>query len=149
MELDSIKSLISAYEEVSIYTSNKIHEAVEGVLRSHGITYEQMCLLRMIYRHHGISSIQISEALDINKSGVSIRVNRLIAKGYVEKQKIDNRSFGLYITANGRAILQEGEQKIHDLVGKWIEEVGEEDSKEFIRIYTKINETIRKQKVEK
>jgi DNA-binding MarR family transcriptional regulator len=149
MEIGSVKSLISAYEDVSIYTSNMVHEAVEGLIKAHGITFEQLCLLRMLEKKPGISPIQIASLLDINKSGVSIRVNRLVDKGYIEKRMIDNRSFGLYNTSTGRAIFLEGERKIHDLVGKWIEEVGEQDSKEFVRIYLKINEIIMRQKANK
>jgi DNA-binding MarR family transcriptional regulator len=149
MELDSVKSLISAYEDLSIYTSNKVHEAVAGIIKAHGITYEQLCLLRMLEKKPGTSPVQIASLLDINKSGVSIRVNRLVDKGYIEKRMIDNRSFGLYNTALGTSIYLEGERKIHELVGEWIKEVGEKDSKEFIRIYLKINETIMRQKAKK
>lgn len=149
MELESIKALIKDYEELSIYTSSKIHEVVEEIVKKHSITFEQLCILRMLEQSPGLSPVQIAERLEINKSGVSIRVNRLMTRGLIEKKKIDNRSFGLYNTERGREIFLEGEQKIQQLVGRWIQEVGEKDSKEFIRIYKKINEIITKSEIEK
>ncbi|GGL55151.1 MarR family winged helix-turn-helix transcriptional regulator [Sporolactobacillus putidus] len=149
MELESIKALIKDYEELSIYTSSKIHEVVEEIVKKHSITFEQLCILRMLEQSPGLSPVQIAERLEINKSGVSIRVNRLMTRELIEKKKIDNRSFGLYNTERGREIFLEGEQKIQQLVGRWIQEVGEKDSKEFIRIYKKINEIITKSEIEK
>lgn len=149
MELESIKALIKDYEELSIYTSSKIHEVVEEIVKKHSITFEQLCILRMLEQSPGLSPVQIAERLEINKSGVSIRVNRLMTRGLIEKKKIDNRSFGLYNTERGREIFLEGEQKIQQLVGRWIQEVGEKDSKEFIRIYKKINEIITKSEIAK
>lgn len=149
MELESIKALIKDYEELSIYTSSKIHEVVEEIVKKHSITFEQLCILRMLEQSPGLSPVQIAERLEINKSGVSIRVNRLMTRELIEKKKIDNRSFGLYNTERGREIFLEGEKKIQQLVGRWIQEVGEKDSKEFIRIYKKINEIITKSEIEK
>ncbi|MCO7176549.1 MarR family winged helix-turn-helix transcriptional regulator [Sporolactobacillus kofuensis] len=149
MKRDLVTSLISAYEELSLFTSNRVHEAVADIIKSHGITFEQLCLLRMLENNPGISPIQIAQLLDINKSGVSIRVHRLVDKGYIEKRMIDRRSFGLYNTVKGKRVFLEGEQKIHKLVGTWIEKLGEKDSKEFIRIYLKINEILSRQKAKR
>lgn len=149
MENDSIQSVITAYENLSIYTTDKIREAVHEIIQRYGITFEQFCLLRLLKTEPGISPVQIAAQLNINKSGVSIRINRLVDKGYIEKRRIDNRSFGLYTTAAGSDLFLEGEQKIHEIVSKWIEMIGEKDSKEFIRIYLKINEIIIKQRANK
>lgn len=149
MELDSIRSLIKDYEELSIYTMNQVHEAIEEITRAHSITFEQFCMLRMLEQHPGISAIQIAERLSINKSGVSIRISRLLDKGFIEKRKIDNRSSGLYNSEKGMALFKEGEKKIQSLVEEWIHELGEQDSREFIRIYKKINTIITRLRAEK
>lgn len=149
MELESIKALIRDYEDLSIYASSKVHEAVEEIIKKYHITFEQLCVLRMLEQRPGLSPVQIAERLSINKSGVSIRVNRMIGHGLIEKKKIDNRSFGLYNTGKGGTIYREGEQKIQALVGAWIQEVGEKGSREFIRVYKKINEIIIKTGIEK
>ncbi|MCO7126910.1 MarR family transcriptional regulator [Sporolactobacillus shoreicorticis] len=149
MKHDTIQTLIDVYEDISIYKSNKVHEAVDEIIKTHGITFEQLCLMRMLKKKPGMSPSQIAALLDINKSGVSIRVHRLIDKHFVEKRMIDNRSFGLYNTDLGQSLLNKTEQKVRNLVGNWINEIGEEDCKEFIRICTKINETIVKQKEKK
>ncbi|TGA97616.1 MarR family transcriptional regulator [Sporolactobacillus shoreae] len=149
MELDSIQTLIKDYLELSVFTKNQVRETVEEMTREHFITFEQFCMMRLIEQHPGISPIQIAERLDINKSGVSIRISRLLDKKFIEKRKIDNRSFGLYNSEKGHAIFNEGEKKIQSLVEKWIQELGEQDSREFIRIYKKINTIITRLRAEK
>ncbi|MCL1630348.1 MarR family transcriptional regulator [Sporolactobacillus sp. CPB3-1] len=149
MESDSIHAIISAYENLSVYTTDQVQEAVQKVIKKYGITFEQFCLLRLLELKPGTSPIQIADYFNINKSGVSIRIGRLVDKGYIEKKMIDNRSHGLYTTEAGKELFLKGQQKIHELVGEWIRELGEEDSKEFIRIYWKINEIIKKQRVNK
>ncbi len=149
MELDSIRALIKDYEELSIYAMNQVHESIEEISRSNQITFEQFCLLRLLVNSPGISPVQIAERLNINKSGVSIRIGRLLDKGFIEKKKIDNRSFALYTSEKGRALFEQGEKKIQMLVEEWIQELGEKDSREFIRIYKKINTIIIRLRAEK
>ncbi|RYL94090.1 MarR family winged helix-turn-helix transcriptional regulator [Sporolactobacillus sp. THM19-2] len=142
MELHSIDTLINEYEELSVYTESRVREAVDDVIRKYGITFEQLCILRMLCTRPGMNSISIAERLHINKSGVSIRINRLINRKLIEKKKIDNRSFGLYQTNAGKEIYEKAQEKIRALVSHWIKMVGEKDAATFIRIYRKINEII-------
>ncbi|RYM06054.1 MarR family transcriptional regulator [Sporolactobacillus sp. THM7-7] len=148
MEKQTINELINEYEELSIYTTNKIQEAVEEIVRKHKITFEQLCILRILETRPGISPVQMASRLNVNKSGLSIRIHRLLDRGLIEKKPIDNRSFGLHNTDEGRKIFREGHEKIQQLVGHWIQLLGEKDSKEFIRIYKKINKIIAKLRME-
>lgn len=149
MKTESIRSLIRDYLELSLFTRSQMHRTVENITRTYQITFEQFCLLRLAAQMPGITPIQIAERLSINKSGVSIRIGRLLEKGYIEKRSIDKRSFGLFDTEKGLTIYQEGEKKIQAQVEDWIKELGEADSQEFIRIYKKINQIINRLRVEK
>lgn len=149
MKTESIRSLIKDYLELSLFTRSQMHRTVENITHTYQITFEQFCLLRLAAQMPGITPVQIAERLSINKSGVSIRIGRLLEKGYIEKRNIDKRSFGLYDTKKGLVIYQEGEKQIHAQVADWIRELGEADSKEFIRIYKKINTIISRLKGEK
>lgn len=149
MDSETISTLIRDYIELSLFTRSEIHQTVDQITHDYQITFEQFCLLRMAAQMPGISPVQIAERLNINKSGISIRIGRLLEKGYIEKRNIDKRSFGLYDTEKGLVIYQEGEKQIHAQVADWIRELGEADSKEFIRIYKKINTIISRLKGEK
>lgn len=142
MELNSINDLINDYEELYVFTNNKIQEVVADVLRKYKITFEQLCILRMLELKPGMNSTVIAGRLGINKSGVSIRVNRLLDRKLIKKKQVDNREFGLYNSEEGRRIYDEAHVKIEQLVAKWVEAVGETDARAFIRIYKKVNEII-------
>ncbi|MFX3616390.1 MAG: MarR family winged helix-turn-helix transcriptional regulator [Sporolactobacillus sp.] len=146
MDASIISKLILDYENVSIFATNKVQEVVTEFLGQYQLTFEQLHLLKLIAGNPKITPVQITRLLGINKSGVSIRLNRLINKGFIEKKPIDRRSHGLFITSSGRQIYNSADEKIHELVNQWIQELGEADSKAFIRIYQKINQIIVKQK---
>jgi DNA-binding MarR family transcriptional regulator len=138
MNKENIRTLIREYVEVSNFINKKTRELAEDTTNEHQLTYEQHVILRMLDQSPGMSPVEIAANLDINKSGVTIRINRLVSKGLVEKRKKDNRSFGLFITDTGKQYSRRGDDKLENMVIQWVENIGESEMAEFMNTYKKI-----------
>ncbi len=95
-------------------------------------------------QHHGegISVSALSRKNQITKPAITQMVNTLEAKGLVVRSPDakDRRIVRVSVTESGRELLRRAHCAFHEIMVKIIGELGEEDTKQLIRIFTKMND---------
>jgi len=110
---------------------------VEGrlVLKEYPITSAQFDLLQRLYFRGPMKMVDLSQSLGIAKSTLSGIVKRLENTGYVERKRgADKRVYMLSVTDEGRRIIENVIERRVEFIGRVLERVGEERSKELLRL---------------
>lgn len=96
--MDLIDSLKSLYREMSILELSSIN-TTEGTL-----SYMDMLYLDMIYFSDNCTPSHIADSLKVARSAVTIRLNKLMEKGMIERTKssTDGRVCYIRLTASTR-----------------------------------------------
>lgn len=104
-------------------------------------------ILRHIARHekkHGIkpTSIKISQQLGITQPTITPMLDRLLKNGYISKEvsPTDKRAKLLSITSEGYDLLRENSDAEKKQIEKLVSYLGEEDTRECIRLLQKVTE---------
>lgn len=101
----------------------------------------EVALLTYLYDgHDGVSAKDVSCFFDVNTSRVAAILNNLSKKNYIERKEDSNdkRRIQIYITDTGKKYIQIKQSEVLQHVSGIIDEIGEEDIQEFIRIVGKI-----------
>lgn len=87
-----------------------------------------------------IKATELSTILDITPAAVTHVLNSLEEKGYIERlaDKKDRRIVLVRPTENGLSTVERGKHLFFERITKLMSHLGEEDSKELIRILDKI-----------
>lgn len=107
-------------------------------------TLRQLYYIELIDKNEGISVSQISKALDVKKSTVSIAINQLINLGIVTKiqSDTDKRFYFLQLTSKGKDIMKMHKQIHEDTIKKILKILNPEEVESFIKLVNKITLTI-------
>ncbi|MED3655314.1 hypothetical protein B5V89_16110 [Heyndrickxia sporothermodurans] len=149
MENDKIKLLIKRYEDVYLFATKRISSIMsEQVLD--GFSIEQFAILRKLYNRKYIRASELAEELCVNKSAITVKIEKLEAKGFILRQrdKDDRRNIYLSLTEKGQIIYEQGEAKIESFVSKYLEKLDPKDFEAFIDLYEKILSIIQDHKEE-
>ena len=90
----------------------------------------------------GVNASEISQRFDINTSRVAAVLNTLSKKGYIQRivDPLDKRKIKVFITDKGKAFAREKQKEIEAYFGHLLECLGEEDTKEYLRLSLKVNQ---------
>lgn len=134
------------------YCSKLLKNRLNRELEIEDITVSQFAIIKDIEMNSfkdgkevGVTAVEISERLDIDKPTASGIINRLIDKNYIEKtpNPNDRRSFILKLTKESKAKLPSLE-KINSLViSDAIEGLTDEEIEIFSNTIVKITENMR------
>jgi len=107
-------------------------------------TLRQLYYIELIDKNEGISVSQISKALDVKKSTVSIAINQLINLGIVTKiqSDTDKRFYFIQLTSKGKGIMKMHKQIHEDTIKKILKILNPEEVESFIKLVNKITLTI-------
>ncbi|MFE7151522.1 MarR family winged helix-turn-helix transcriptional regulator, partial [Heyndrickxia sporothermodurans] len=97
-----------------------------------------------------IRASELAEELCVNKSAITVKIEKLEAKGFILRQrdKDDRRNIYLSLTEKGQIIYEQGEAKIESFVSKYLEKLDPKDFEAFIDLYEKILSIIQDHKEE-
>lgn len=89
---------------------------------------------------------ELSENLNVTTARVARILNSLETKGYIKRTEDnqDKRKTLVVITQNGESLAKKAKKEVIDKITKVIEEIGEKEAKEYIRITLKIREILNK-----
>lgn len=145
LEKKKLRQLIKRYEEVYLFAQKRISTMLtEQCLED--MTLEQSMVLRYLFFNGKCMSSQLADYCRVNKSAITSKIDRLVAKGYVERirDEDDRRIVFLKITEKGRDIYENVEDKIEEFIGPYLQELAEEEVEAFLNIYEKITNIIEK-----
>ena len=99
----------------------------------------------------GIKMSDISKFMNVSKPATTQIINDLEKKGYVERVLTQNDRRVVYIslTESGNEILDRGEKEGFSMLERIADCLGEEDTKDLIRIINKLTETFNNIQAEK
>lgn len=103
---------------------------------------EEAVLYYLSHEKDGASARELSLYFQINTSRVAAILNSLCKKGYVERKHddFDKRKIHVFITDEGRNYAKKQYNDVVNRVQLLLEQLGEEDTKEHLRIVKKISD---------
>lgn len=89
---------------------------------------------------------ELSEKLNVTTARIASILNSLEAKDYIKRTEDnkDKRKTLVVVTKKGKALAKKAKKEVIDKITKVINEIGEEEAKEYIRITLKIREILNK-----
>jgi MarR family transcriptional regulator, organic hydroperoxide resistance regulator len=136
------KALANELFQNMIRTRKKsFHKKVDEM--SHG---ERKILGYLTYGKNRVTSGELSEYLDLSTPRVASALNSLSKKGFIKRKKDeqDKRVVIVHITESGKSFVKEEHEEAKGALEKILEELGEQDAREFVRITKKIQEITNK-----
>lgn len=99
-------------------------------------------LMYLRHQHDGISSGDLSKALDLSTGRVATALKGLERKKYIKRMPDpeDKRRIYVFLEEKGIQYVQEKEQKALTRTEELLRKLGEEDAREFVRILKRIME---------
>lgn len=110
------------------------------------LTMRQYQALIVIYSHGQLTPSELCEKLSLAPSTATELVNRMIAKGYLQKEEgvEDRRKVVLRVSESGRKIMEERQQLLTQMFERFLGVFGEEDQEEFTSCFERIAALIEK-----
>lgn len=134
-ELELVESMDKLSELIRKFQT----QLLSGDLKEY--TIRQLYYIELINKNEGISVSELSKALDVKKSTVSIAINQLIGLGIVTKiqSKVDKRFYFIQLTPKGKDIMKMHKQVHRNTIKKILKILNPEEVDNFIKIIKKIS----------
>ena len=103
-----------------------ISKDIDGRLREHRLTLVQRRALAVLSEARRVTPGELSLALDVDASGTTRLLDRLVAKGMCHRDRDDGdrRQVHLEITGLGRSALEVTRGAVSDVLAEWFSGVG-------------------------
>jgi len=104
--------------------SNILQDSFNQQLKSYDITWPQWLILNILHNQMASTPALLAENMGVDRSGVTRLLDRLEAKGYVEREhdKLDRRSVKIHLTQKGQNIMADINQAAYDHQQAFLEE---------------------------
>jgi DNA-binding MarR family transcriptional regulator len=134
-ELELVESMDKLSELIRKFQT----QLLTGDLKEY--TIRQLYYIELINKNEGISVSELSKALDVKKSTVSVAINQLIGLGIVTKiqSNVDKRFYFLQLTPKGKDIMKMHKQVHKNTIKKILKILNPEEVDNFIKIIKKIS----------
>jgi DNA-binding MarR family transcriptional regulator len=139
VEQKTLQDLINRYIRVSFSVTKKGESLIKEQIGC-DLTADQHYTLRYIKHSNNCTSTELAEAFDVQKSAITAIITRLTDKGFIERtrDKNDRRVVYLTLTEKGNILFNESEQRVHQLVERFISKFQDEEIHSFINTYEKL-----------
>ena len=89
----------------------------------------------------GMTVSEIAQQLKVTKPSVTVAVNKLVQKGYCEKQRLpgDGRAVQVMLTPEGKKVEAIHRRCHRRIIAEICEDLSEEEREELLRTMTRIN----------
>ena len=103
---------------------------------------EMFILNYLIFQDKNVLPGEISTAMNTSSARVAMALKSLESKGLIERRidREDRRKILVSITGVGRDFVQNERQEMHNKMVDILKELGEQDTREYMRIVTRITE---------
>jgi len=141
MEVDKnqLSSIIERYEEASFVVNRRINAAIRERM-SEDLTLDQYAILRYMRKRDRCTSSELADTFCVGKSSVTAIINRLFDKRLIERlpDEKDRRVTYLRLTADGERLSEEMEERIGELLSRYLRHFGRDEALQFIETYEKL-----------
>jgi DNA-binding MarR family transcriptional regulator len=141
--------LIKRYTDVYLFATKRIDNLIKDRLLE-DLSLEQFSVLRHIYLNKSIRSSELAELCCVNKSAISLKVDKLFNKNLIVKHRdsFDRRNVDLSLSEEGKSIYLQVEKEIEQFVEPLLNELTSEELNSFLNVYEKISQIIQRKKRE-
>lgn len=103
-----------------------------------------MCINESVKNGEGIKANELSEIMKVSTPLITQLLNSLISKDLITKvsDKIDKRAVRIRLTLKSKELIERAEESFYSVFYGIVERLGENDSKELLRLLQKVNECI-------
>ena len=126
---------------VEIYRNVQILEQNELKKQRLNISINEMHMIELIAKGKtGMTVSEIAQQLKVTKPSVTVAVNKLVQKGYCEKQRLpgDGRAVQVMLTPEGKKV-EAFHRRHRRIIAEICEDLSEEEREELLRTMTRIN----------
>jgi DNA-binding MarR family transcriptional regulator len=121
-------------------TLNLLRKNFNREIKNCDLSSEQYGVLKLVSEAKKLTPTQIADLLNRDKATITRIIKSLLNKKLIKKESINNRSFYIKLTKNGKGKLEKADDiaiKYHKMI---MENVGEENIKQMLDTLKKIRE---------
>jgi DNA-binding MarR family transcriptional regulator len=121
-------------------TLNLLRKNFNREIKNCDLSSEQYGVLKLVSVEKKLTPTQIADLLNRDKATITRIIKSLLNKKLIKKESINNRSFYIKLTKNGKGKLEKADDiaiKYHKMI---MENVGEENIKQMLDTLKKIRE---------
>jgi len=145
MEMNNaqLSSIIQRYEEASFIVTRRINAAIRERM-SDDLTLDQYAVIRYMRKRERCTSSELADTFCVGKSSVTAIIGRLFDKNLIERlpDEKDRRVTYLRLTDEGRRVSDEMEDRIRELLTKYLQHFDKEEALQFIETYEKLGRVL-------
>ncbi|MBS4202243.1 MarR family transcriptional regulator [Bacillus sp. FJAT-49732] len=143
MNKEKIQLIFDRYMDIFMFGSKSISSLMSSQLMEE-LSIEQFSLVRLLYMKGPIRASELAEKQLVHKSAITVRVDKLVKKGIVERQRDENdrRNVYLRLTKEGTEYYEHLANKINDFVESIVRKIPEDEMESFLNVYMKIADYI-------
>ncbi|MCL2854153.1 MAG: transcriptional regulator [Defluviitaleaceae bacterium] len=88
--------------------------------------------------------VDLQDQLHVSKAAISQMANHLEKKGYLSREvkKTNRRKTTIVLTPLGHQVLQEAEEEFDKALTQFIQQLGDEDARQTVRLFTRFADVI-------
>lgn len=101
----------------------------------------EICILSYLMLHDGVAHPKdLSDEFIVSTARMAVLLNQLEDKGYIQRipDSLDSRQTIIKLQPKGAEFFNDKNNEILMFIARFFEELGEEESSEFVRLYTKL-----------
>lgn len=139
MDRQIIHDLVDRYSEVYFFGAKRVAALIsEQILEK--VTPEQLAVLTYLAKNAPCLTSQISDYCGVNPGATTAMLNRLVGKGYTERNLAENdrRVVLVNITDKGREMVKAGYDGAYKLVESLEGQFDQAEIETFVRVFEKL-----------
>jgi DNA-binding MarR family transcriptional regulator len=124
-------------------TLNLLRKYFNREIKRYDLSSEQYGVMKLVNESEKLTPTQIAELLNRDKATITRIIKSLESKCLIEKESINNRSFYIKLTKNGKEILKDVDKialKYHKMI---MDEIGESEIHNMLNTLKKIRDIIK------
>jgi len=143
MDKKKIQLILDRYMDIFIHGSKSITSLMSSHLMEE-LSFEQFTLVRLLYMKGPVRASELAEKQLVHKSAITVRVEKLVKKGLVERlrDEKDRRNVYLRLTKKGTEYYEHLENKINEFVESIVKKIPEDEMESFLNVYVKLADYI-------
>ncbi|HZG57615.1 MarR family transcriptional regulator [Paenibacillus sp.] len=143
MDQQQLSMIIERYEEASFVVTRRINAAIRERM-SEDLTLEQYAVIRYMRKRDRCTSSELADTFCVGKSSVTAIINRLFDKRLIERlpDEKDRRVTYLRLTAEGERLSEEMEERIRELLSRYLQHFEKDEALRFIATYEKLAQVL-------
>ncbi|USB32157.1 MarR family transcriptional regulator [Paenibacillus sp. YPG26] len=133
------KELIERYVTASATVTKRLSSEIAKIVQD-DMTVDQYQTLYYIKTQHECTSTELADAFCVGKSSITAIITRLVDRGLVERtrDKEDRRLVYLSLTELGHEISSKADEKVQEVVAKYLVHFNQEEIESFITSFEKL-----------